>query len=46
MNKLSLSALLAALALIASPSYAADVAAGKAIAEGHLRRLSWRRRQG
>ena len=34
MNKLSLSALLAALALIASPTYAADVAAGKAIAEG------------
>ena len=33
MNKLSLSALLAALALIASPTYAADVAAGKAVAE-------------
>ena len=33
MNKVSMSALLAALALIASPTYAADVAAGKAIAE-------------
>jgi cytochrome c553 len=34
MNKLTLSALLAALALAAAPTYAADVAAGKKIAEG------------
>ena len=34
MNKLTLSALLAALPLAAAPSYAADVAAGKVIAEG------------
>ena len=33
MNKLTLSALLAAGALIAGPTYAADVAAGKTIAE-------------
>jgi cytochrome c553 len=33
MNKLSLSVLLPALALLAAPAYAADVAAGKAIAE-------------
>ena len=33
MNKLTLSALLAAGVLIAAPSYAADVAAGKSIAE-------------
>jgi cytochrome c553 len=33
MNKLTLSALLAACALIAAPTYAADVAAGKKIAE-------------
>ena len=30
MNKLTLSALIAALALVAAPTYAADVAAGKA----------------
>ena len=34
MNKLTLSALVAAVALIAAPTYAADVAAGKKIAEG------------
>ena len=34
MNKLTLSALVAACALIAAPTYAADVAAGKKIAEG------------
>jgi len=34
MNKLTLSALLAAGVLIAAPTYAADVAAGKKIAEG------------
>jgi len=34
MNKLTLSALVAALALIAAPTYAGDVAAGKKIAEG------------
>jgi sulfide dehydrogenase cytochrome subunit len=34
MNKLTLSALLAAGVLIAAPTYAADVAAGKTIAEG------------
>jgi cytochrome c553 len=34
MNKLTLSALLAALALVAAPTYAADVAAGKKVAEG------------
>ena len=33
MHKLSLTALLAALALAAAPTYAADVAAGKKIAE-------------
>ena len=33
MHKLSLAALLAALALAAAPTYAADVAAGKKIAE-------------
>jgi cytochrome c553 len=33
MNKLTLSALIAALALAAAPTYAADVAAGKKIAE-------------
>jgi cytochrome c553 len=33
MNKLSVSVLLSALALLAAPAYAADVAAGKAIAE-------------
>jgi cytochrome c553 len=33
MNKLSLSVLLSALALLAAPAYSADVAAGKAIAE-------------
>jgi cytochrome c553 len=34
MNKLILSALIAAGALVASPAWTADVAAGKAIAEG------------
>jgi cytochrome c553 len=34
MNKLTLAALLSALALIAAPTYAADAAAGKKIAEG------------
>jgi cytochrome c553 len=33
MNKLSLSALLAAVALFATPTYAADAKAGKALAE-------------
>jgi cytochrome c553 len=34
MNKLTLSAMLAAGALLAAPTHAADVAAGKALAEG------------
>ena len=33
MNRLSISATLAALALLAAPTYAADIAAGKALAE-------------
>lgn len=33
MNRLSMSAMLAALTLLAAPTYAADVAAGKALAE-------------
>lgn len=33
MNRLSISAMLAAFALLAAPTYAADVAAGKALAE-------------